>query len=121
MNTSLSLEQLAQEFTHWRTNRKSKIEKTPLSLIEHAVSLTQVHSRSQIQKRLGISGSQMSKWLQQTPQPNMSFVALPLVEAESTLKLTIDNQQGSRLELTGLHTHDLGVVIQHFTSVGQSL
>ena len=58
---NLSLENVSDNFSHWRAQRTNKKEKTPSELIDQALSLTGGYPVSVIIKTLGLSYSMFKK------------------------------------------------------------
>ena len=61
----LSLEQIEQEFIHWRQNRSSPREPIPQYLWQKAVRLYPTYTTSMIRERLKLSGSQLKEQILQ--------------------------------------------------------
>lgn len=114
-HTEHALAQLAQAFDHWRQHRPSRATPIPQPLWEQAVALTALVPRSQVAKRLGLSGGELKKHCATQPGPQaagapggaIDFVALPAPPSWSppTLRATVELQRtdGARLHI---HAHE---------------
>lgn len=72
---NLSLEDAVSSFNLWRMARKTRKEPIPENLRVMAASLYPSHKRALICKHLGLSGSQLSKYISDNaPVDNVGFV-----------------------------------------------
>ena len=83
-------------FEHWRANRESAREPTPLRLKTLAVNLLVHHSRALICKTININSMTLKDWVKQAKAPSQ-FVTLPADEKAvksnqtHTLKIVFPN------------------------------
>lgn len=83
-------------FEHWRANRESAREPTPLRLKTVAVNLLVHHSRALICKTININSMTLKDWVKQAKAPSQ-FVTLPpdehspILSQTQTLKIVFPN------------------------------
>ena len=88
LKKSLSLEQVEQEFMHWRQNRRNSREAIPQDLWKKAVQLYPAYKTPVICKRLKLSGGELRQQMlkscnQNDLAPNPFVIAqMPAVQAE---------------------------------------
>lgn len=131
------LEKLALRFAEWRAHRQSKREKIPSELLDQVLELTKTLSRNKVLARLGISGGQLKKHLQEKGQvqSEIEFVPVPkdTASAETTSALPFQPQailptvtsltfelsrtDGSKLTITGLPLADMDALVDQFMGV----
>jgi hypothetical protein len=107
----LTLSELKQEWTEWRTNGRSR--QTPLHLKEQALAQLKIHKASVVVKTLGLNSTMLKRWKQEkganSTDLSTSFITLPAITpniAESSqltfpLKITHHVSDGSALSLEG--------------------
>jgi transposase-like protein len=66
-------------FEHWRVNRESARQPTPLRLKTLAVNLLVNHSRALVCKTININSTTLKDWINQAKAPSQ-FVTLPTEE-----------------------------------------
>lgn len=105
------LNNLAADFQQWRTIRKYPKEKTPQTLKDRVIKLSQCYSPGQIQATLNLSSSTFNKWRKQLSAITEAndFITLPEVSTpipvkaptstEINVELTCRN--GNSLQLSG--------------------
>jgi hypothetical protein len=110
-HTEHALAQLAQAFDHWRQHRPSRAAPLPQPLWEQAVALTALIPRSQVAKRLRLSGGELKKRCAAPPAPPtadappraVDFVEFPapLSWPRPTPRATVELQRadGARLHM----------------------
>lgn len=116
------LQNVAAQFDHWRRNKATLGNKTPVALRQLAVELTQHYSVSKVVSTLNLSGTIINAWrkaLYTTPRPvsqtNNSFVTLPASSTLKTPSLTFDFPQGGCIEMSAdLHK---AFTLRHFCSL----
>jgi hypothetical protein len=121
-----ALAQLAQEFDHWRQHRPSRAAPIPQPLWEQAVALTALLPRSQVAKRLRLSGRELKKHCAAQPAPPtaatpplaVDFVAFPapLSWPPPTPRATVElhRADGARLHLQYHEPLPLAVLVRTF-------
>jgi hypothetical protein len=121
-----ALAQVAQAFDHWRQHRTSRAAPIPQPLWEHAVALTALLPRSQVAKRLGLSGGELKKHCMAQPGPRaaaapagaVDFVELPAPPSWSppTLRATVElhRADGARLHMQYHESLPLAVLVRTF-------
>lgn len=121
-----ALAQLAQAFDQWRQHRASRATPIPQPLWQQAVSLTALVPRSQVAKRLGLSGGELKKRC--AAQPSAPAVDTPAVAVDfvelrmppswpsPTLRATVELQRadGARLHIQAHEPLPLAVLVRTF-------
>ena len=106
------LDRLAAEFDHWRSQKTTRGEKVPESLLREAQKLTQHYRAGEVRRRLGLTKTQLDRLDQaqrHTPNKAPQFVRLvPHREQPHHPELTIDvyTAQGVKISLSGFSSQD---------------
>lgn len=119
---TLTLEQVATQFTHWRRTRK-KLGKTPQNLIDQAVALRAHYPVSQIIQALGLNHRDYQNHCRRSQDPASAapiatrFVPVTTTVDEAkdtTLSLTLSHPDGQRLQIQGLTQSTVQHIVQGF-------
>jgi hypothetical protein len=109
------LEQLAQQFDHWRQHRMTPAERIPQPLWEQAMALSTVLPRSRVARRLRLSGralknrcaAQHAAPSADTPPAAVDFVELPAPPPwpppTPAAEIDLQRADGTRLRI---HCHE---------------
>ena len=125
LSTDPQLDQLAEQFAHWRQHRAHPSERIPQALWDQAATLATVLPYSRVAKQLRLSPSDLKKQMGtpdltcRVPAPALSFLEVPPVsEAPVTAPATaieLERADGARLRLrSGNTTLALAALVRAF-------
>ena len=111
------LQDIQDQFEHWRSNRSRKREPIPKRLWKAAADLCQIHGLSRVSKRLGLSYTDLKKRLPKEPTVTSQFMQLDISAFSSQWHLACDRPDGTRLTLSGSgQIPDIRIMIETFLS-----
>jgi hypothetical protein len=106
VSTDSQLDQLAEQFEHWRQTRSHPCEQIPQALWDQAAAFATVMPYSRVAKQLRLSPSDLKKHMvtkDLTCQPPLSFIEVPPVSpqpaSDPETKLELERADGARLRL----------------------
>jgi hypothetical protein len=120
MKQQESLEDIQEKFEHWRSTRKSRCERIPVSLWQSAAVLTKSYPIHVIAKALRLNGNDLKKQVQKycgknpAPTPQSDFIELscdlPSISSTECIVELADpagarmriSMQGKSLDVPGL-------------------
>lgn len=97
---TLSLQDIKEQFTTWRTNRSRRREPIPQRLWDAATGLCEIHGINPVCKSLGLSYTDLKKRLS-SAEPHTQFIQLDKSSLQGQWHLECDRPDGSRLRLSG--------------------
>ena len=102
---SPSLEDVSQQFEHWRATRKSRREPIPQHLWTAAAELCQNHTISQVCKTLRLSHSCLKSRLIKESPPKQDFLEIDLNPTISNWEINCVRTDKSTLNISGQGQH----------------
>lgn len=126
LSTAPQLDQLAEQFAHWRQHRSHPSERIPQTLWDQAAALAAVIPYSRVAKHLRLAPSDLKKQLVtqhdltcQAPVPALSFIEVPPVStppvAAPATEIELARADGARLRLrSGDTTLSLAALVRAF-------
>ena len=112
-----SLQDIQDQFEHWRSNRSRKRELIPKRLWKAAADLCQIHGIARVSKSLGLSYTDLKKRLPKEPAVASQFMQLDISAFSSQWHMACDRPDGTRLTLSGNgQMPDIKMMIETFLS-----
>lgn len=119
----LSLEQVSQNFTHWRTTR-IKRGKIPKELMAQAFTLLGQYKPTKISSTLGLCYSHFRKQcignglikVKHKPTTFVEVKTSPINEGSLPINFSISRADGAILQISVSDSHTAGVLLNQFLS-----